>query len=269
MMHSATPLLPIQPLVAASFFTLPVEQRELLEQQLRAGTFTLRAAVAQGHAQADAVDEWVDFWHEGGAAGELRDFLGMNTVEYARWIKDEAPLAEIFGAAADVPAARTFSSGDYIPMSYWGKDHWSTLAYAESVMVECGGFQVGADARMKSNRRNFRVMAQECARPKRPGKPTSSIAMVMQPEHSTKLNDGQVVDNHDDWSCLQDMAAAGLFIQNATGVQPGVTLALSEKGNAVANALREFKRNKGQFAQFRWPDAPAATPSMATTPASA
>jgi hypothetical protein len=268
-MIPSTPLLPIQMLFAASFFNLPADQRELLEQQLRAGTFTLRAAVAQGYASAEAVEEWVDFWHEGGAAGELRDFLGMNPVEYVRWMKDDAPLAEIFGAATVVPVAHTFSTEDYIPMSHWGRDHWSTLGYAETVMAECGGFQVGADARMKSNRRNFRVMAQECARPKRPGKPTSAIAMVMQPEHATKLNDGQVVDNHDDWSCLQDMAAEGLFVQEPTDIQPGVILTLSEKGNAVANALREFKRNKGQYAQFRWPGAPAAAPSMATTPASA
>jgi hypothetical protein len=27
----------------------------------------------------------------------------------------------------------------YIDIHLWGKDHWSTLAYIETVMVECGG----------------------------------------------------------------------------------------------------------------------------------
>lgn len=45
----------------------------------------------------------------------------------------------------------------YIPMNMWSKDHWTTLAYI--------GFQVGRDARMRSNRRNFRATpASQCSR---------------------------------------------------------------------------------------------------------
>jgi hypothetical protein len=162
---------------------------------------------------------------------------------------------------------QTFTMNDYIPMSHWGKDHWSTLGYAETVMVECGGFQVGADVRMKAGRRNFRVMAQGCSKPKRSGFKNSAFASVMELSQSTKLNNGQVVTGHDDWSCIQDMAAEGLFQQGPEDVEPGVVLTLSEKGNLIVNALREFKRNKGQYGQFRWPDVPAVTATATEVPA--
>ena len=38
----------------------------------------------------------------------------------------------------------------YVPPNLFGKDHWSTLAYMETIMVDCGGFQVGADPRMRA-----------------------------------------------------------------------------------------------------------------------
>jgi hypothetical protein len=155
---------------------------------------------------------------------------------------------------------KTFSVSDYIPMSHWGKDHWSTLGYVEVIMVECGGFQVGTDPRMKSSRRNFRVMAQGCPHPKRPTL-GSAFAYAMELTQSTKLNDGQVVSGHDDWACVQDMAAEGLFQQGPDAVEPGTVLTLSEKGVAIVNALREFKRNQGQYGQFRWPDVLAVTPA--------
>lgn len=148
-------------------------------------------------------------------------------------------------------APTSFTEDDFIPMAYWGRDHWSTLAYIDAVMVECSGFQVGRDARMKSNRRNFRVMGQECPKPKRPGDNVSMFAQPMEREHATKLNNGQQVANHDDWFCVQDMAAEGLFNQAPDDIQPGVVLSLSAKGVQTVNLLRDHQRNGGQLAQFR------------------
>ena len=137
---------------------------------------------------------------------------------------------------------------DYIAMNRWSKDHWSTLAYLETVMVDCGGFQVGSDPRMRSNRRHFRVMHEECPRPKRATRGAGGVAMNA--EHGTRLNDGCVVANHDDWMCVQDMAAAGLFTVGADEVQPGQTLHLSSRGQDVVAALRAHKAAGGNFAQF-------------------
>ena len=144
---------------------------------------------------------------------------------------------------------KTFSQDEIVPMEFWGKDHWSTLAYVETVMVEHAGFQIGSDARMKSNRRNFRVMREQCPRPKRTNHAFGGI--VMNPEHSSVLRNAASV-NHDDWCCVQDMAAAGLFIES--DCQPGVVLRLSEYGAHVVNALREHKRVGGSYTTFKCPE---------------
>lgn len=139
---------------------------------------------------------------------------------------------------------------DYISMLNWHKDHWSTLAYVETVMVDNAGFQLGTDAHMRSNRRNFRVMAEACPRPKRASGANPSLARVMQPQHTTRLKDGSPTDNHDDWACIQDMAAEGLFTVGPEDVQPAVVLHLSERGQGVCNALRAHKAAGGHFAGF-------------------
>ena len=144
---------------------------------------------------------------------------------------------------------KQYAPTDYIPMSVWSKDHISTMAYVETVMVDCGGFQVGADARMRSNRRNDRVMTQQCPRPKRSGGP-KTMGITMSPEHGTRLKNGQRLDNHDDWACLQDAAEEGLFTVGAEGIEPGEVLHLSEKGLAYCAALRAHKATGGNFASF-------------------
>ena len=241
-------------LFTSAFNALPADEQKAAEDLAFTGKLTLRDAVAKGLANAESVDEWVEFWHEGHVPLELREFLGLDTTQYALWMREPSSLAASFAspvAAAELP--RVFSATEYIPLQFWGKDHWSTLAYMETVMVECAGFQVGTDPRMKTGRRNWREMSEKCSRPKRPGKHPSAHSLVMTAEQSTKLNNGQLVTGHDDWSCVQDMAAECLFVQAAHDVEPGVVLQFSALGHEVANALREFKRNKGQYSQFRWP----------------
>jgi hypothetical protein len=136
----------------------------------------------------------------------------------------------------------------YIPMEHWSKDHWSTLAYVETVIVDCAGFQIGSDARMRSNRRHFRLMNNECPRPKRSGKP--GLGITMGPEHGTCLKDNIVVPEHDDWMCVQDMAAEGLFTISAEDIEPSVVLNLSPKGTALVEALRRHKSSGGTFSNF-------------------
>jgi hypothetical protein len=154
------------------------------------------------------------------------------------------------------------ANAGYIPMAQWSKDHWATLAYIETVMVDNAGFQVGIDARMKTNRRNFRVMHEQCPNPKRAMKPRTGPAgaIPMRPEHATRLADGTVVEQHDDWCCIQDMADAGLFTVQASQINPGAVLHLSERGQQIAEALRAHKARGGAFANF--------TPTPATKPSS-
>lgn len=145
----------------------------------------------------------------------------------------------------------------YAPMAQFGKDHWSTLAYAETCLVDKGGFQVGFDPRMRQGRAHFRVMSQECPAPKQ-NPNGSSMGVVMQPEHATRVKGG-VIEGHDDWHCVQDMVNAGLMgIKRGDGlviplpdeVDAGTFLHLTPLGQRVVGQLRAWKAFGGNFGDF-------------------
>jgi hypothetical protein len=125
-------------------------------------------------------------------------------------------------------------------------------------MMDLGYFEVGFDARMRQNRRNFRVMHEMNKKPRRVNQ---VMGIVMEQKYSTKMRDGTVVDGHDDWSCIQDMHAAGFFdiidqkrmIIKDAEVEPCARLVLTEKGEFYSNALRKHKRNGGNWRGFKVP----------------
>jgi len=135
---------------------------------------------------------------------------------------------------------------DPIPMDKWGKDHWSTLAYLETVCVEKQEFEVVTNPHMRSKRRHFRILAQETH--------TDPCAIPMSREHGTLLFDGSMVENHDDWDCLGDMIGAGLIFPTSDchgEVGPYSRLKLSEAGQKMAAALRRHKSAGGNFGNFK------------------
>lgn len=147
----------------------------------------------------------------------------------------------------------------YVPAALFSKDHWSTLAYAETCMVDQGGFQVGFDGRMRQGRAHFRVMSRDCPRPQQSKKCGPRMGVVMQPEHSTRLKGGAVVAGHDDWHCIQDMVNAGyLGIKRGDGlvlplpdeIDAGVRLHLTPLGQRVVGQLRAWKALGGHYADF-------------------
>jgi hypothetical protein len=81
----------------SAFHQLPAERRAELERHLAEGQLTMRSAVTQGYANVDSIEEWVDFWHQSPAAGNLQSFLGLDNTEYSRWLRDAAALPAIFG----------------------------------------------------------------------------------------------------------------------------------------------------------------------------
>lgn len=92
-------------------------------------------------------------------------------------------------------------SDEYIKPEQWGKDHWSTLLYAESIAVNHGG-KID-NRRMRTNARLHRHFANLA--------PITG-QIVDGSSYPTRLADGENADNHDDWSCLEDAAAAGYVI---------------------------------------------------------
>ncbi|AXQ69283.1 hypothetical protein HOU02_gp442 [Caulobacter phage CcrBL9] len=146
----------------------------------------------------------------------------------------------------------------YVPITLFGKDHWSMLAYAEVVMVDCQGFQVGYDARMRQGRQHFRVMHEQCRRPRRVN--GGHDGAVMKPEFGSRLNNGTFIENHDDWHCVQDMVHAGLMgvrrrdliLPLIEEMEPGEVLHLTPLGQEVAGRLRAHKAAGGNFSGFRY-----------------
>lgn len=122
-------------------------------------------------------------------------------------------------------------------MARWGKDHWSTFAYIETRTVDYKG--VPDKRHMRCDPALHPAHAHEGSRMGAPS--------------PTRLNDGELPD-HDDWSCLDDAEAAGMLTSSGTGMFP--VYALTEEGRRVADALREHKRQGGNFGNFRYAPSP-------------
>lgn len=127
-------------------------------------------------------------------------------------------------------------------------------------MVECAGFQIGADPKMRSNRRHRRVMLEQCRSPRRGSGGLADACRAMEPEHTSALSNGAVSENHDDWCCVQDISHAGFFTTAREDLQPGTVLHFSDLGRAAVTALREFKAAGGTFSTLKLPADP---PGMA------
>lgn len=136
---------------------------------------------------------------------------------------------------------------DAVPVALWGRDHWSTLAYIETKLVdddgkdECG-YSVRFDPRMRQCRRHFRVLSEAL-----PGhrKREAQFGEPMQPTHGSRLSDGTYLPWHDDWHCVQDLMAEGLFEHGEWDA--GMELKLTELGHEVAAALRKHKAAGGTY----------------------
>ena len=135
-----------------------------------------------------------------------------------------------------------------IPMSEWGHDHWSTLAYIETCATER---QALDDLRMRADGAAY---------------PTRLRGFAA--DHT------RVEVGHSDWDCVLDMIAAGLLRPEAgtnprrrhpLHADPGSRMAmrvaparnrkvdhyqLTPVGRVLANALREHKAAGGNFANF-------------------
>lgn len=121
-----------------------------------------------------------------------------------------------------------------IPLSKFGKDHWSTLLYIESRVVDNKGTIDKRHMRCNSERH-----------------PAFGHIGGWKDEYSTRLSDGELVSGHDDWDCLYDMEEVGLVETRGTGVNPIV--ALTDGGWSVASRLRQHQGTGKGLSDFRFP----------------
>lgn len=143
-------------------------------------------------------------------------------------------------ASGRTPATQHMASGDHVPISRWGKDHWTTLAYVETVAVDRGG-QI-QNAKMRTGFPNGDLCDSRF--PHYPG------------DYPTRLRDGEL-GGHDDWDCLLDFHAEGLIeypeVEVVDDVDHFVRVMLTERGASIAADLRRHLATGGSSARFMVP----------------
>lgn len=114
----------------------------------------------------------------------------------------------------------TFTLEDlFVPIDKWGRDHWSTLAYLETRIVDHHGKIWEANMRGRD------------------------------PKYPTRLNDGTEIEMHSDWDCLHDMWVAGLITMDEDVLVYGLT----DYGWQVAGELRKHIAIERKAATFKPP----------------
>ena len=102
---------------------------------------------------------------------------------------------------------------DGIPVESWGRDHNSTLLYAETLAVDHGGKLSATDPRMRT-----------------------SVS------YPTRLNNGVQVLRHTDYDCLADAQHAGLL----TWYEQEEIVRFTDAGWAYVHGLRR-KKAEGKY----------------------
>jgi len=117
---------------------------------------------------------------------------------------------------------------NYVPIEKWGQDHWSTLAYLESVCTDCDGL--------------IDPLKMRCNPDVHP-----DLAHGGSGKSSTYLANGEKLDNHDDWSCCEDFLHYGLI--EWKDEEEGIIF-LTISGAALAFMLRRARQLNMSWSEF-------------------
>jgi len=118
-----------------------------------------------------------------------------------------------------------------VTIALFGKDHWSTFAYIETLCVDGNGTPSRDRMRCHANRHPFLV-----------GRAGDGSA------YPTRLKGGATLTTHDDWDCAADFEVFGLIENVGSSVNP--MFRLTKKGYGVAAQLRKHKAEGGNFSNF-------------------
>lgn len=158
-------------------------------------------------------------------------------------VKGMAPDARIVPDNSPPPPLNSKDGFEAIAIGRWGRDHWSVFGYIGSLLT--GGVKLGVPDR-------DRMRCDVGIHPALIG-PRLAGSPMAHSKYPTRLKGGVEVSDHDDWSCADDMEAAGLFSWEGTGINP--VFRLTDAGWKVLHELNEHKGRGGQFADFE-PSAP-------------
>lgn len=134
------------------------------------------------------------------------------------------------------------------PVSQFGKDHWSLLAYVETRCVD-GKTGVGqlAHTHMRGNPQTHPLLANTPWKPHFGTRLKDFFSFEHRSDALKAIAAGLMLDGHDDWDCLDDLAAAGYveILSLANG-----HVRMTDAGLELAAQLRHHKARGGQFASF-------------------
>lgn len=98
---------------------------------------------------------------------------------------------------------------EFVKPEKWGKDHLTTLAYIGYVIVHCEGIP---------DRNKMRIDVD--LHPGLIGNYQARMGESIQRKYPTRLKGGEELLNHDDWSCAEDLEAAGILKWEGSGINP-------------------------------------------------
>jgi len=130
-------------------------------------------------------------------------------------------------------------------LTSWGKDHWSLLAYIETICVDGqDGIGMIDHRRVRCNTNTHPLLYQASMVP-----PEAGNAY----EYPTRLrgygdDKSKCIPEHDDWDCFDDLEKNGLVELVGTLMNPLVKM--TKIGIAYASELRGHKASGGTFSNF-------------------
>jgi hypothetical protein len=123
-----------------------------------------------------------------------------------------AQLLAALGLEAEAPSWDLRTAGP-VPMARWGKDHWTTFAYAETRWVDHRG-QIDAE-QMRCDRHRHPMFYLAKRRTMAFGTDNDGARYATRLKSETPGPDGRwgIVEmfGHDDWNCLDDAVTEGLI----------------------------------------------------------
>lgn len=157
----------------------------------------------------------------------------------------KSPGILVNATPAPSPNTSTPSPMTPVPITSFGKDHWSLLAYLEATMADFPKQPLTGEVerdRLRCNPATHPLLFV--------GKRRFADMARWEPNYGTLLKDGTRLAAHDDWDCLDDLEAAGLceVLSEINGF-----VRLTPLGHSLSLNLRTHKAKGGVFGNFNLP----------------
>jgi hypothetical protein len=145
-----------------------------------------------------------------------------------------------------------------IPVTKFGKDHWTLLAYADTRHAPGNDCVCTLDHRDLRRNEAKHPLPQDTSRPQTKWREwqSSRLAGYFESGFANTENlaaaeeAGVIVLGHDDWDCLSDLMQAGYI--EISSIEQGI-VQMTKEGFRVANLLRKHKEQGGMYAKFTLP----------------